>query len=83
MARLYNLLLVLPKRGHLYVYRLVPVIGQVVSGNADAYTYLPNSLTEFLTADKLAEAMRSVGLQQVCYRRLMLGTVALHVGVKA
>jgi len=65
-----------------YFYRLVPIIGGWVSGQREAYTYLPNSLTEFLTADELADVMRSAGLQQVRYRRLMLGTVAIHVGVR-
>jgi demethylmenaquinone methyltransferase / 2-methoxy-6-polyprenyl-1,4-benzoquinol methylase len=60
----------------------VPIVGGLVSGQPDAYRYLPNSLTDFLTADELAEVMRSVSLQQVRYHRLMLGTVAIHVGVK-
>ncbi len=67
----------------LYFYHLVPLIGGLISGNPEAYAYLPNSLTEFLTADELAKVMRSVGLQEVRYRRLMLGTVAIHVGIKA
>jgi demethylmenaquinone methyltransferase/2-methoxy-6-polyprenyl-1,4-benzoquinol methylase len=66
-----------------YFYRLTPILGGLVSGNTEAYTYLPNSLTEFLTADELAEVMRSAGLRQVRHRRLMLGAVAIHVGVKA
>ncbi len=66
-----------------YLYHLVPPIGGLISGNPEAYAYLPNSLTEFLTADELAQVMRSVGLQEVRYRRLMWGTVAIHVGIKA
>jgi demethylmenaquinone methyltransferase/2-methoxy-6-polyprenyl-1,4-benzoquinol methylase len=65
-----------------YFYNLVPIIGGLVSGQAEAYTYLPNSLTGFLTAGELAEVMRSVGLRQVYFRHLMVGTVAIHVGVK-
>jgi demethylmenaquinone methyltransferase/2-methoxy-6-polyprenyl-1,4-benzoquinol methylase len=65
-----------------YFYRLVSIVGGLVSGQPEAYAYLPNSLTNFLTADELAEVMRCVGLQQVRFRRLMWGTVAIHVGVK-
>ncbi len=66
----------------IYFYCLVPFIGGLISGQPEAYRYLPNSLTHFLTADELAQMMRLAGLQQVYYRRLMLGAVAIHVGVK-
>ena len=65
-----------------YFYRLVPVIGALVSGQREAYTYLPHSLTHFPEPKELAETMRSVGLRDVHFRRLMWGTVAIHVGVK-
>jgi demethylmenaquinone methyltransferase/2-methoxy-6-polyprenyl-1,4-benzoquinol methylase len=68
---------------HFYFYRLVPMIGGLISGQRAAYTYLPHSLTAFLTPDEIAEVMRQTGWQEVHYRRLMLGTVAVHVGVRA
>jgi demethylmenaquinone methyltransferase / 2-methoxy-6-polyprenyl-1,4-benzoquinol methylase len=66
-----------------YFYRLVPLIGGWITGEPSAYTYLPHSLTAFLTPDEIAEVMRGTGWQQVGYRRLMLGTVAVHVGIRA
>ena len=65
-----------------YFHRIVPLVGQLVSGNRSAYTYLPQSADEFLFPDELAEWMRQAGWRDVSYRRLMLGTVAIHVGVK-
>ncbi len=65
---------------HLYFFHVVPFIGGLVSGARDAYTYLPHSTLPFPNAEKLAEIMRSVGLRNVRYRILMLGTVAIHVG---
>ncbi len=41
---------------------------------------LPHSLTHFLSPEELKAVMEGVGLSQVGYRRLMLGTVAVHVG---
>jgi demethylmenaquinone methyltransferase/2-methoxy-6-polyprenyl-1,4-benzoquinol methylase len=67
----------------LYFYRLVPLIGRLISGESEAYTYLPHSLTSFLTPDEIVEVMRSSGWGEVRYRRMMLGTVAVHVGVRA
>ena len=67
---------------HFYFHRIVPLVGQLVSGNRSAYTYLPQSADEFLSPDELADLMRRAGWRDVRYRRLMLGTVAIHSGVK-
>jgi ubiquinone/menaquinone biosynthesis C-methylase UbiE len=42
---------------------------------------LPQSVDRFVTPDDLAELMEDVGLRDVSYRRLGLGTIALHVGI--
>ena len=65
-----------------YFYRLVPLFGGWITGQKSAYSYLPNSLTEFLTPDEIADVMRRSGWCDVQYRRLMFGTVAVHVGVR-
>lgn len=67
---------------HFYFYRLVPLLGRVIAGQKEAYHYLPNSLTHFLSPEELKTVMEGVGLSKVWYRRLMLGTVAVHVGFK-
>jgi demethylmenaquinone methyltransferase/2-methoxy-6-polyprenyl-1,4-benzoquinol methylase len=66
----------------LYFRGLVPRIGGLVAGDSEAYTYLPESVAQFLRPRQLAEAMRTGGLERVRYRRLSLGCVALHVGEK-
>lgn len=65
-----------------YFRGLVPLVGGLVTGDRAAYTYLPDSVLAFPTADALADLMRDAGLSEVRYRLLALGTVALHVGVK-
>lgn len=66
-----------------YFYHFVPILGGWITGQRAAYAYLPNSLTEFLTPDEIVDVMESKGWREVGYRRLMMGTIALHVGVKA
>jgi demethylmenaquinone methyltransferase/2-methoxy-6-polyprenyl-1,4-benzoquinol methylase len=66
----------------LYFHRIVPRLGALISGQPDAYGYLPRSADSFLRPSELAAVMEGVGLRHVCFRMLMLGTVALHVGVK-
>jgi demethylmenaquinone methyltransferase/2-methoxy-6-polyprenyl-1,4-benzoquinol methylase len=67
---------------HVYFYQFVPLLGRIVAGRGEAYRRLPNSLTHFLSPEELKAVMGRVGLSQVGYRRLMLGTVVVHVGVK-
>ena len=65
-----------------YFYRIVPLIGSLISGQRAAYTYLPHSLTIFLTPDEIAAVMGQAGWSQVRHRQLTLGTVTVHTGVK-
>ncbi len=66
---------------NLYFYRLVPLVGGLVGGSKTAYTYLPNSLTNYPDADELAARFRSAGFSDVRYVRLGGGAIAAHVGV--
>jgi demethylmenaquinone methyltransferase/2-methoxy-6-polyprenyl-1,4-benzoquinol methylase len=65
-----------------YFYRLVPLLGGWVSGQRSAYTYLPHSLTTFLTPDEIVAVMLQTGWRDVRYRQMVLGTVAVHVGTR-
>jgi demethylmenaquinone methyltransferase/2-methoxy-6-polyprenyl-1,4-benzoquinol methylase len=70
-----------------YVYRLffgraLPAATGFLSGHPDAYRYLPASLNSFVSADQLKTIMEAVGLRGVGYERMMLGAVAIHVGVR-
>ncbi|HYU20213.1 MAG TPA: class I SAM-dependent methyltransferase, partial [Chloroflexota bacterium] len=65
-----------------YFRRVVPLVGGLVAGDREAYTYLPESVAHFLEPRALAAAMESAGLANVTYRSLGLGTVSLHVGTK-
>jgi len=66
-----------------YFRGVVPLLGALLAGSKEAYTYLPDSVDSFLTAQQLAATMESVGLQRVRYQMMGLGTMALHVGEKA
>lgn len=65
---------------HVWTDRAVPVLGRIVAGDADAYSYLPESARAFPGAPELAAIMRDAGLVHVGFRRLMMGVVAIHVG---
>lgn len=56
--------------------------GRWLSGQGDAYEYLPDSVKRFPAAAELASLMRDSGLEAVTYRYFDLGIVALHMGVR-
>ena len=61
-----------------YFHRVVPAVGAMVARDRRAYTYLPESVNRFLTPPELSALMRGVGFGDVSYRRLALGTIAVH-----
>lgn len=69
--------------GHsVYFNRVVPLVGQFVTGQREAYTYLPESAKHFPPPPRLKEIMERAGLRDVRYRLLGLGAAAVHTGVK-
>ncbi len=65
-----------------YFSRVVPALGQVLAGDREAYTYLPDSVERFLTAEQLGGVMGKAGLVNVRWQSLGMGLVALHIGDK-
>lgn len=65
-----------------YFFRVVPTLGGLISGQREAYAYLPQSARAFLSAEELAEEMKAVGFVNVRFHHLMLGAAAVHVGEK-
>src|SRR5215831_5997179 len=63
-----------------YSFNVIPALGRVVAGDADAYRYLVESIRRFPRPDAFAEMMRGAGLRRVSFQRLAGGIVALHSG---
>jgi demethylmenaquinone methyltransferase/2-methoxy-6-polyprenyl-1,4-benzoquinol methylase len=63
----------------LWFDRVVPGLGRV-AGDADAYTYLPNSVKRFPAPDELAATMARCGLARIRYLVTAGGIIAIHAG---
>lgn len=61
---------------------ILPRVVALLSGDEDAYGYLPASAAVFPDAESLGRLMQSAGLRNVRFLRLGAGTVALHVARK-
>jgi demethylmenaquinone methyltransferase / 2-methoxy-6-polyprenyl-1,4-benzoquinol methylase len=65
----------------LWFDRIVPLIGRV-TGEEEAYTYLPNSVKRFPAPEGLGAAMERAGLREIRWVLTAGGIIALHVGTK-
>lgn len=66
----------------LYIFAILPIVGGLISGHRDVYSYLPRSIEEFLQPEELMQVMEGVGLEDVHYYHLTMGIVAVHIGTK-
>jgi demethylmenaquinone methyltransferase/2-methoxy-6-polyprenyl-1,4-benzoquinol methylase len=63
----------------LWFDRVVPLLGRL-AGDADAYSYLPQSVRRFPAPDALAALMWDSGLRDVRYLLTAGGIIAIHSG---
>lgn len=66
-----------------YCRKVLPKIGGLLSGNPNAYKYLPASVSRFFRPTELASAMTQAGFAPVNFELWTLGSVALHTGIKS
>ncbi len=66
----------------LWFDRIVPKLGGLISGDASAYSYLPESVKEFVAPGELADIIERNGLQDVTWKRLAGGIITLHRGIR-
>lgn len=68
---------------NLYFARLLPLVGGWVSGQREAYSYLPRSVAGFPGKEEWMETMRRCGFVDVRHRAFTLGVCRLYVGCAA
>ncbi len=66
----------------LYSFQAIPRMGQVVTGDQEAYQYLVESIRKFPRAKAFASMMERAGFRRVMFRAMTGGVVALHSGWK-
>jgi demethylmenaquinone methyltransferase / 2-methoxy-6-polyprenyl-1,4-benzoquinol methylase len=66
-----------------YFGRLLPLIGGLISGDREAYAYLPASVARFPDPPAFAALVEAAGFRAVRWQRLSAGIAFLHLGEKA
>ncbi len=63
-----------------YSFNVIPAIGRAVTGDAESYRYLVESIRRFPRPQAFADMMRDAGFRRASFERLTGGVVALHSG---
>jgi len=64
----------------LFSFNVIPALGRAVTGDADSYRYLVESIRKFPRPNAFAEMIREAGFARVSWQSLSGGIVALHSG---
>ena len=65
-----------------YSFRVIPPLGRAVTGDAESYRYLVESIRSWPDQQALSQWIRTAGFTRVAHRNLTMGVVALHRGRK-
>jgi demethylmenaquinone methyltransferase/2-methoxy-6-polyprenyl-1,4-benzoquinol methylase len=64
----------------LFSFKVIPPLGRAVTGDAESYQYLVESIRKFPKPSAFAEMIRAAGFSRVNWQSLSGGIVALHSG---
>jgi demethylmenaquinone methyltransferase/2-methoxy-6-polyprenyl-1,4-benzoquinol methylase len=64
----------------LFSFKVIPPLGRAVTGDADSYQYLVESIRKFPRPGAFADMIRAAGFARVNWQTLSGGIVALHSG---
>ncbi|MDZ4730161.1 MAG: bifunctional demethylmenaquinone methyltransferase/2-methoxy-6-polyprenyl-1,4-benzoquinol methylase UbiE [Xanthomonadales bacterium] len=66
-----------------YSFGVLPLLGRLITNDADSYRYLAESIRKHPPQEELAEMLNTAGFEQVRFRDLTGGIVAIHSGLHA
>ena len=65
-----------------YSFKVIPKLGGIIAKDMDSYQYLVESIRKFPKQEELKELMSETGFENIRYRNLSFGVVAIHSGWK-
>src|SRR5580658_4520326 len=63
-----------------YSFNVIPTLGRAVTGDAESYRYLVESIRRFPRPEAFAAMLRAAGFKRVSFQQMTGGIVALHCG---
>ncbi len=65
-----------------YLHTVIPNLGKLITGQEQAYRYLPDSTETFLEPEQMAVRLEEAGFLRIGFERRMFGTIAIYWGIK-
>lgn len=66
----------------LYSFKYLPTVGKLITGDADSYQYLAESIRKFPDQEAFLGMIREAGFRNAGYRNLSAGIAAIHWGYR-
>jgi len=65
-----------------YFNKVLPFLAKMISGEKEAYTYLPDSVQNFPCGERMKNILLDLGFSKVEYKKLSLGIVTIYKAKK-
>jgi ubiquinone/menaquinone biosynthesis methyltransferase len=65
-----------------YFRKMLPFLARMISGEKEAYTYLPDSVQNFPCGERMKNILLDLGFSKVEYKKLSLGIVTIYKAKK-
>ena len=65
-----------------YKKKIIPLIGDKIAKNKNAYKYLQESINQFPQQDIFLDKINSIGFKETNYTNIFDGIVSIHRGYK-
>lgn len=65
-----------------YSFKILPIIGRLISKDPRAYTYLPESISEFISGNEMIKTLEYCGYSKCYYKTFTFGIATLYVAHK-
>jgi demethylmenaquinone methyltransferase / 2-methoxy-6-polyprenyl-1,4-benzoquinol methylase len=65
-----------------YSFKMLPVLGKAITGDAASYQYLAESIRMHPDQETLKQMLQTAGFERVEYFNMTAGVVAVHRGYK-
>ncbi|MCO6564075.1 MAG: bifunctional demethylmenaquinone methyltransferase/2-methoxy-6-polyprenyl-1,4-benzoquinol methylase UbiE [Apibacter sp.] len=65
-----------------YFKKILPNIGKIISGDSQAYTYLPNSVDAMPYGEDMKNLILKNGFKEASFRKLTFGVATVYEGIK-
>lgn len=66
----------------LYALRILPLIGKSITGNEQAFRYLPASILKFPLPDRFIPMLHESGFSSVTHRQFMFGACRMYCAIR-